>query len=129
MFLGTLGVSMLGNIFKWKKSCKSWKRIETYGWKLFVPLAPSFKEYRHYQAGIFPSTFLQPVDSSKNPVLNWVMNFNLLMSIFFLKNPWKIFHYIHLFFLLFGVDTYKHAWRQVVCIFLVNFSSKLPIKL
>ena len=31
MFLGTLGASMLGNIFKWKKSCKSWKRIETYG--------------------------------------------------------------------------------------------------
>ena len=100
MFLGTLGASMLGNIFKWKKSWKSWKRIETYAWKLFVPLAPSFKEYRHYWAGIFPSTFLQPVDGSKNSILNSVMNFNLFMSIFFLKNPWKIFLYSPIFLTL-----------------------------
>ena len=45
----------------------------------------------------FPSTCLQPLNGSKNSILNWVMKLSLFM-LFFLKNPWKIFHYIHLFF-------------------------------
>ena len=47
----------------------------------------------------------------------------------FLKHPWMIFHSIHLLFLFFGLDTYKHALRKVVYIFLVNFSPKLLMKL
>ena len=41
------------------------------------------------------------------------MKFNLFLvfffffSFFFLKNPLKFFHSIHLFFLIFGLDTYK----------------------
>ena len=35
----------------------------------------------------FPSTFLQPVNSGKNSILNWVMKLNLFMCFFlFLKN-------------------------------------------
>ena len=37
--------------------------------------------------GIFPSTFLQPVNGSKNSILNWVMKLNLFMCTFF----WKAF--------------------------------------
>ena len=33
--------------------------------------------------GIFPSTFLQPVNGSKNSILNRVMKFNLFMCFFF----------------------------------------------
>ena len=72
------------------------------------------------------------------PILNWVMKLNLFMCFLFfiiifflflfLKHPWKVFHSIHLFFELFSLDTYKHA-RRVACIFLVNFFSKLPMKL
>ena len=50
---------------------------------------------------------------------NLVMFFSLFL---FLKHLWKIFHSIHLFFLLFSLDTYK-----AVCIFLVKLSSRLPI--
>ena len=38
------------------------------------------------------------------------MKFNLSLFFFsflFLKHPWKIFHSIHLFFLIFGLATYK----------------------
>ena len=65
-------------------------------------------------------------------ILNWVMKLSLFMcfSFFlFLKHPWMIFHSIHLLFLFFGLDTYKHALRKVVCMFLFNFSPKLPMKL
>ena len=61
------------------------------------------------------------------------MNLNLFNVFFllllFLKHTWKIFRSTDLLFSLFGLDTYKHAQRKVVCIFLVNFSSKLPMKL
>ena len=63
------------------------------------------------KSGIFPSTFLQPVNGSKNSILNWVMKLNLFMFFFlfvFFKHPWKIFYFIHLF-LMFALDTYKHA--------------------
>ena len=40
--------------------------------------------------GIFPSTFLQPVNSSQNSILNWVMKLNLLCVLFFEK-PLKNF--------------------------------------
>ena len=64
-----------------------------------------------------------------NALSHIVMKLNLFVCIItFCKNPWKIFHSIHLFFLLFGLDIYKHAWRQVVCIF-VNCSSKFLVKL
>ena len=65
-------------------------------------------------------------------ILNWVMKLSLFMcfSFFlFLKHPWMIFHSIHLLFLFFGLDTYKHALRKVAYIFLVNFSPKLSMKL
>ena len=52
-------------------------------------------------------SFLQPVNGSKNSILNWVMKLNLF-SFLFWKHPWKIFHSILVFFLLFGFDTYKH---------------------
>ena len=52
----------------------------------------------HTESSIFPSTFLKPVNGSKTSILNWVMKLNPFMcfSFFFLKNPWKIFHSIHL---------------------------------
>ena len=85
-------------------------------------------------SGIFPNTFPQLVNGSKNSILNWVIKLNhFLFFCLFLNYPWKIFHSIHLLFLLFGLDTYKHAWRKVVCISLVNFSfpwdSKIPRKM
>ena len=52
--------------------------------------------------GIFSGTFLQPVNSTKNSILNWVMKLSLFMCFFsflFCKYPWK----------LFGLDTYKQA--------------------
>ena len=63
------------------------------------------------KSGIFPSTFLQLVNGSKNSILNWVMKLNLFVFflVCFFKHPWKIFYFIHLFFLIFGLDTYKHA--------------------
>ena len=42
---------------------------------------------------IFPSTFLQPVNSSKNSILNWVLKIDLSCVL----NHWKIFHSIPLF--------------------------------
>ena len=65
----------------------------------------------HTMSSIFPSTFLQPFNSSKNLILNGVMKLNLIMcsfSFLFLKQPWKIFHSVCVFS-LFGLDTYKHA--------------------
>ena len=46
----------------------------------------------------FRSTFLKPVNGSKIWILNWFMKLNYFMcfSFLFLKNPWKIFHSIHL---------------------------------
>ena len=44
------------------------------------------------------SIFLKPVNGSKIWILNWFMKLNHFMcfSFLFLKNPWKIFHSIHL---------------------------------
>ena len=56
-----------------------------------------------HPSGFFPSNSLQPVNGCKNSILNWVMKLNLLTL-----NPWKLFHSIHLLFLLFDFDTYKH---------------------
>ena len=56
----------------------------------------------HISSGIFPSTFLQPLNGSKS-ILNWVMKLNLFLCFFiflFLKHPWKIFLSIHLFLTL-----------------------------
>ena len=41
----------------------------------------------------------------------------------------NIFHSICLFFSHFGLDIYKLTERKVLCIFLVNVSLKLPLKL
>ena len=60
---------------------------------------------------IFPSIFLEQENGSKNSILNWVMKLNFFMFFLFLflKHLWKISQSIHLFFfLLFGLDTYKH---------------------
>ena len=65
-----------------------------------------------YLPGIFARTSLQPVNSTKTSILNWVMKlfmfcflfvllFLFLFFFLFLKIPWKIFHSIYLFFLLF----------------------------
>ena len=69
--------------------------------------------------GIFPNTFVQPVNGSKNSVLNLVMKHNLFMcfclfTCLFSKNSWKIFHFIHLFFLPFGL--YKSTFGLEKCI-------------
>ena len=54
--------------------------------------------------GIFPGTFQQPLHGSNNSISSSTFSF------LFLKRPWKIFHSIHLFFLiLFGLDTYKEG--------------------
>ena len=56
----------------------------------------------HISSGIFPSTFLQPLNGSIS-ILNWVMKLNLFLCFFiflFLKHPWKIFLSIHLFLTL-----------------------------
>ena len=80
------------------------------------PSNPPFQAIPPYiLADIFPSTFLHPINGSKNSILNWLMKLNLFMCFFFffcfLKHcrPWKIFHSIHLVFLFFGLVTYKHA--------------------
>ena len=55
------------------------------------------------RAGIFPSTFLQPVNSSKNWILNWVMKLNLFMcfsSFLFLKH-------LERFSILFAYSSYS----------------------
>ena len=68
--------------------------------------------HRHF---IFPNTFLQPVNGSKNSILNWVIKLNLFMSFFsflFLKHPWKIFHSILLFTLLFGLNTIERPIKE-----------------
>ena len=57
-----------------------------------------------FLAGIFLSTFLLPVNSSKESILNWVMKVNLFILFFFLKHPWKNFQSIHSLFLCFDVD-------------------------
>ena len=48
-----------------------------------------------FHAGIFQSTFLQPVNGSKNSILNWVMKHNLFNLIFLvnfsLKLPIKLY--------------------------------------
>ena len=57
--------------------------------------------------GIFPSTFLQPVNGSESyetPQSLHAFFFSLI-----LKQSSKIFHSIHLFFLLFGLDSFKQA--------------------
>ena len=45
------------------------------------------------KAGIFPNTFIQPVNGSKNSILNWVMELNLFMFLlfFFFEKPLKYF--------------------------------------
>ena len=66
------------------------------------------------EAGIYPSTILQPVNGSKNLVLNWVIKiislYVLFLFFFGFEKPSKEF----LFFLLFGLDTYKHAQTKVL---------------
>ena len=56
--------------------------------------------------GIFPSTFLQPVNGNNDSILNLVLKLSLFMRLFFLflKHTWKIFYSIHLFFLLLDLD-------------------------
>ena len=44
-----------------------------------------------------------------NALSHIVMKLTLFVRIIFWKNPWKIFHSTDLFFLLFGLDIYKHA--------------------
>ena len=79
---------------------------------------------------IFQSTFLQAVNGSKISILNWDMKLNFfgffLFVCFAFETPSKLFSILFSLFLLFGSDTYKHAYRKVVCIFLVNYSSKFP---
>ena len=61
----------------------------------------------------FSNHFVQPVNSSKKSILNLVKKLNFIhlffFSFLFWKYLWEIFHSIHLFFLLFGLDTYKLA--------------------
>ena len=71
----------------------------------------------------FPSTFLQPVNGSKKSILNWVMKLSLFVFFvfLFLRHLWKIFHSIHLFFLLFWLrylqthmkEKYMYLFSQV----------------
>ena len=49
------------------------------------------------------------VDGDKNSVVNWVMKLNLFMCIFYFIFYFEDSHSVHLFLLLFGLDTYKHA--------------------
>ena len=78
-----------------------------------------------YLPGIFARTSLQPVNSTKNSILNWVMKllfcffvcFAVSFSFFFLflKIPWKIFHSIYLFFLLFLWFRYLKKYIKESC--------------
>ena len=58
--------------------------------------------------GIFPGTFLQLANSSKDSILNWLMKLNLFMFFFFFvfETPLKYFSFYSPIFLLFGLDTY-----------------------
>ena len=85
------------------KICKNCKILLKYLEKICCSLVTSNKPSR-----FFPGTFLQLVNGTKNSILKWVMKLNLFMCFFsflFFKYPWKVFHSIHLFFLLFGLDT------------------------
>ena len=50
--------------------------------------------------GIFPSTFLQPVNCSKNSILNWVLKLNLFIFFSFFVYKTSLKGPIHLFFLV-----------------------------
>ena len=68
--------------------------------------------FRNIPPGIFPSPFLQLVNGSKNSIVNRVLKLIyscFFFSFLFLKNPWKIFFSVHLFFLLFG---YTHKIKM-----------------
>ena len=95
----------------------------------------------------FSKHFSVTKNSSKNLIVTWVGKLNLyLFMCLFLFCFWitllSFFYPVHLlffflgldtykrvFFLFFGLVTYKHVKRKVVYVFLVNFSSKLLIKL
>ena len=52
------------------------------------------KGKREWHTGIFPNTFLQLVNDSKNSILNWVIKLNLFMcfcSFFVFETPLKDF--------------------------------------
>ena len=67
-------------------------------------------------AGIFPSTFLQPVNSSKNSILNWIIKLNLFMYIFFVK-PLKDFP-VYLLILLTLWLRYLQTRTKANCMYL-----------
>ena len=61
----------------------------------------------HHYAWKGWQAFFQALKTRKNSILNWVMKLSLFLCFFsylFLKHPWKIFHSISVFFLLFGLD-------------------------
>ena len=50
-------------------------RLESFLWRT--------KVFLFILSGIFPSTFLQPVNGSKNSILNWVMKLSPFMCFYF----------------------------------------------
>ena len=67
-------------------------------------------------SGIFPSTFMQLVNGSKNSILNWDMKLDLFML--FLKKPSRIYYSIHLFFLLFLWFRWLQKRKKESCMYL-----------
>ena len=57
------------------------------------------------------------------------MKLNLFMCFFFFENPLKDFPPYSPILLTLWIIIYKQTQRQVVCFFLVNFSSTFPINL
>ena len=122
--LGIFQIAYIWHLFEIKTLVK-----ERYWIVTFIYIF--FENYNHLTGGIFPSPFLQPVNGSKNSIFNWAMKLNLFMVcffFFFFEKPLKDFHSIHLFFLLFLWFRYLQKRIKESCIFLANFSTKLPKK-
>ena len=73
--------------------------------------------------GIFPNTFLQPVNGSKISIFPCVLFF------LFLKHPLKISHSVLLFFVLFGLDTIQTCIKESCMYLSGQLFFKLSIKL
>ena len=88
--------------------------------------------YSYNYPGIFPNNFSQPVNGCKNSILNWVIKLHhVSFFLFVFVIPLKEFPFYSpiLFTLWFRYLQTRKKESCTHCIFRVNFSSKLPMKL
>ena len=78
--------------------------------------------------GIFPSTFLRPVNGSKNSILNWIMKLSHVFFLFLVVEISLRDFPLYLPIILTLWFRYLQTCINKNCMFLVNFSSKLSLK-